>query len=109
MMITKINFTNFKAKLTPLSEYKGPVLKLTEEEVKRVKFLTDKKEVLEKKLDLIKKELAQSIKIINGNKVNLLESKEYIESQLLSINNAIHGIKKNRLKIQKEEAISKNI
>ncbi|MBR2430560.1 hypothetical protein IKB17_03740 [bacterium] len=108
MMISKINSINFKAKLTPLSEYKGPILKLTAEEVKRIKILTDKKDFFEKQLNLIKKNLMQNKNITGANKINLINSKEFFEFQLLKINNIILGIKKERLRIQKLEQEQKS-
>ena len=109
MIISKLNFTNFQAKYTHISEYKGPVLKLTEEEARRVLNLNNRKDQLKEKLVLILKEIE---KISDSNileKAKLCKIKNQINEDISFIDRTILEIKKNRIRIQKEEAISKNI
>lgn len=109
MIISKLNSTNFQAKYIPLSEHKGPILKLTEEETKRVLNLNSRKDQLKEKLALILKEIEKISDSKVLEKVKLCKIRNQLYEDINFIDKNILEIKKNRIRLQKKEAISKNI
>ena len=105
MIISKIqnsNQTSFGAKYVPLSEYKGPILRLTEKEKAEV-------DVLELKIAKYLKEIAEienaSNKLYRVTPVDrALNSRAItkILSQIKNLRNKIDRIKANRFEIQKQ-------
>ena len=101
-MIFKITTINFKGKYIPLSDYKGPLLKLTEADAKHIRALTEKKNILENQLKIISQKLA-SKKERDPEYFTLFYQKESFQESLVKINNTILGVKKERLRKQKLE------
>ena len=87
MFINPISYTNFQAKV-PLSEYKGPVLKLTKPDLKKIDKLKNTRFQYEMELIDIDKLLAN--KKISVAQYNFLMNKKakieaYIEDIILAI------------------------
>ena len=100
MFINPIS-TNFKAKV-PLSEYKGPILKLTKPDIKKIDKLKDVKFQYEMELIDVEKLLA-SKKISTAQFNFLMNKKNKIEHLIQDIIDTIKEIKINRLNIQKSK------
>ena len=102
MFINPIS-TNFKARV-PLSEYKGPILKLTKPDIKKIDKLKDVRFQYEMELIDIEKLLANK-KISTAQFNFLMNKKMKIEHSIEDIISAIKEIKINRLNIQKSKFI----
>lgn len=100
MFINPIS-TNFKAKV-PLSEYKGPVLKLTKPDLKKIEKLKNIRYEYEMELISIDNLLAKK-KISNAQFQFLMNKKSKIEALISEIVSKIKEIKINRLNIQKSK------
>lgn len=103
MFINPISYTNFQAKV-PLSEYKGPVLKLTKPDIKKIDKLKATRFQYEMELIDIDKLLANK-KISVAQYNFLMNKKAKIEAYIEDIILAIREIKINRLNIQKSKFI----
>ena len=103
MFINPISYTNFQAKV-PLSEYKGPVLKLTKPDLKKIDKLKNTRFQYEMELIDIDKLLANK-KISVAQYNFLMNKKAKIEAYIEDIILAIREIKINRLNIQKSKFI----
>ena len=96
-----MSYTNFQAKV-PLSEYKGPVLKLTKPDIKKIDKLKNTRFQYEMELIDIDKLLANK-KISVAQYNFLMNKKAKIEAYIEDIILAIREIKINRLNIQKSK------
>ncbi len=105
MFINPISYTNFQAKV-PLSEYKGPVLKLTKPDIKKIDKLKNTRFQYEMELIDIDKLLANK-KISVAQYNFLMNKKAKIEAYIEDIILAIREIKINRLNIQKSKLTNK--
>ena len=103
MFINPMSYTNFQAKV-PLSEYKGPVLKLTKPDLKKIDKLKNTRFQYEMELIDIDKLLANK-KISVAQYNFLMNKKAKIEAYIEDIILAIREIKINRLNIQKSKFI----
>ena len=101
MFINPMSYTNFQAKV-PLSEYKGPVLKLTKPDIKKIDKLKNTRFQYEMELIDIDKLLANK-KISVAQYNFLMNKKAKIEAYIEDIILAIREIKINRLNIQKSK------
>ena len=95
--------TELKTRLKPLSEYKGPILKLTSKEQERITKLNQKISELEVDLISIEKKLNKNPKIITKENVILTKLKQEADAKILMLKKIIKDIKINRLNIQKKE------
>lgn len=104
MNITLSPQVNFGANLKPLSEYKGPILKLTKKEIAQIKILQDSATIHETeayKLRNLYEHNKKNISLRNYYFYQLCE----IETTLERLYNEIKNIKMKRLAIQKEKLI----
>lgn len=99
-----IQVTNFQINtkaLVPASKYKGPILKLTAKEKKKICELTKTKAELELELIKIRDRLSKNTKLISEEHQWLSVRLFKIETLITQLENAIKEIKIHRLKIQK--------
>lgn len=109
MYITLTNNQTFQAKkLIPLSQYQGPILKLTSKDKEKISNLLSQKTQILFELDRIKAKLEKNCKTITKEWQHL----SIVESKLLgtidSINRQIKEIKINRLNQQKKRLEKSN-
>lgn len=104
MNISGINNQKFQAKnLIPLSQYKGPVLKLTPKDKEKIGQLMGKKTDLLFELDSINRLLEKRHKTITKEWQKLSNAQITISYQIEKIDNLIKEIKINRLNKQKKK------
>lgn len=100
MFINSIPQTNFKAKV-PLSEYKGVILKLTEEEKIKIADLMNKKSMLIMELTSIEDKLNKE-KTVLGSR-GLFDIYDKLNYQIKNLDKEIKQIKINRKNQQIKE------
>lgn len=101
MFVAPISNQNFTA-LVPASQYKGPVLKLTPKDKKKIAELVSKKADLELELNSIERLLDKKKTIIESS--SLMYRRDKILGQISVLDEMIKTIKINRLEKQKTGA-----
>ncbi len=101
MYIIPISNQNFSA-LIPASQYKGPILKLTPKDKKKIAELVSKKADLELELNSIERLLDKKKTIIESS--SLLDRRDSIIYKISTLDEMIKTIKINRLEKQKARA-----
>ena len=99
MLIKPISAPNFQ-KRVPLSEYRGVILKLTEQEKLQISKLMSEKSLLEIQLAEVDKMLLKKKTIIASNPLNALYTK--IEAEIKELEKRIRQIKIDRKNAQTE-------
>jgi TolA-binding protein len=91
----------FTGKLTPLNEYKGPILKLTKADKKEIAIL--QKEIIEAETKIY--DLKKSFKENQYSKIQdwYAQSIGFLEQRIVALKSNIKEIKVQRLKMQKGE------
>lgn len=103
MFINNYSNTTFQAgkKLVPISDYKGPILKLTKKEQAEIADLLSKRSQLSFDLDNVRKILKKNTKTITREWQHLSNVDFSLQSEIERIDRIIKEIKLNRLNIQK--------
>lgn len=103
MIITSINVQNFQAKkLVPISQYQGPILKLTKKDKEKIALLLDKKTQISFELYGVTKLLEKNHKTITREWQHLSIVQSKLMGEIDRINNMIKEIKIARLNKQKK-------
>ena len=100
MYVNQISYSNFKAKV-PLSEYKGIILKLTEEDKARITDLMSEKSELLIQLTAVEKKLDKQKTIMGSAGLYNIYGK--IEARIREIEDIIKQIKVDRKNQQIKE------
>ncbi|MBE7712076.1 MAG: hypothetical protein E7Z92_08080 [Cyanobacteria bacterium SIG31] len=105
MFISKITSNTFTAKkLVPITQYKGPILKLTAKDNEKIAELLNLRFYFETELEAITKRLSKNTKTITSEWHRLSCREQYLRSHIDSIDKTIRQIKINRLNQQKTKS-----